>query len=126
VKVLVDTSVWVRFLRGEQPFLAGLEKLLLREEVLGHELVHGELFIGDRGGRRALLADYVQLEQAATVLHDEVIVLVKAKRLHGVGLGWIDVHVLASALAAGVSLWTADRALGETARRLGVAYRFVE
>lgn len=122
MKVLVDTSVWIRFLRAEQPFLAGLQELLLHELVLGHELVHGELFIGDRGGRLALLADYMQMEYSATVPHDEVLVLVKAKRLHGVGLSWIDVHLLASAVASGASLWTADGPLDVAAKKVGVVY----
>jgi predicted nucleic acid-binding protein len=49
--VLVDTSVWIRFLLNRAPFAAELETLLSRDEVSGHEFVHGELLIGDKGGR---------------------------------------------------------------------------
>lgn len=51
--VLVDTSVWIRFLTGREPYATELDSLLERDEVAGHELVFGELLIGDKGGRRA-------------------------------------------------------------------------
>jgi predicted nucleic acid-binding protein len=37
----------------------------------------------------------------------------------GKGLGWVDVHLLASAVAAGEAVWTKDRRLAEAAARLG-------
>ena len=51
--VLVDTSVWIRFLANRAPYAAELDRLLGLDEVTGHELVYGELLIGDRGGRRS-------------------------------------------------------------------------
>ena len=54
--VLVDTSVWVRFLANRTPYTPELERLLALDEVAGHEMVYGELLIGDRGGRRKVLA----------------------------------------------------------------------
>ena len=56
--VLVDTSVWIRFLAGREPFASALDALLDREEVLAHKLVFGELLIGARRSRSALLASY--------------------------------------------------------------------
>ena len=53
--VLVDTSVWIRFLANRPPYAAGLDRLLALDQVAGHELVYGELLIGDRGGRGKLL-----------------------------------------------------------------------
>jgi predicted nucleic acid-binding protein len=50
--VLVDTSVWIRFLAGREPFASGLDEVLGRDEVVGHEMVFGELLIGDVGGDR--------------------------------------------------------------------------
>jgi predicted nucleic acid-binding protein len=37
--VLVDTSVWLRFLAGKSPDAAALGNLLDRDEVAAHELV---------------------------------------------------------------------------------------
>ena len=50
--ILIDTPVWIRFLANRAPYAQGLDRLLAGEEVLGHELVYGELLIGDSGGRR--------------------------------------------------------------------------
>jgi predicted nucleic acid-binding protein len=120
--VLVDTSVWIRFLVGRAPFVAALDALLDRNEVLAHELVFGELLIGDRGRRPALLASYEKLLRAPTVSHAEVVELVRSRKLHGRGVGWIDVHLLAAALVARTELWTADPHLADLASELRVAY----
>lgn len=120
--VLADTSVWIRFLADRPPYAAELARLLSRQEVRGHEFVYGELLIGDRGGRARLLANYGLLDRAPTLAHSEVVEFVRARRLHGRGLGWIDAHLLASALVARLTLWTADQALTSAAAKLGVAY----
>ncbi|SRR5579871_46922 len=120
--VLTDTSVWIRSLAGRAPYTAALDRLLARDEVAGHELVYGELLIGDRGGRTKLLADYARMHQAVTVPHAEVVAFVRARGLHGRGVGWIDVHLLASAIAGRMRLWTADPRLAALAHDLGAAY----
>lgn len=120
--VLVDTSVWIRFLANRSPFAAELDRLLGLGEVTGHELVYGELLIGDRGGRGKLLASYSLMHQAEMVPHREVVAFVRDRGLHGRGAGWIDIHLLASALVGRVSLWTADPRLAAVANELGVAY----
>jgi predicted nucleic acid-binding protein len=52
-----------------------------------------------------------------------VIEFVRGRKLNGRGVGWIDVHLLASALVSRVRLWTADSRLHAVASELGVAYR---
>src|SRR5260370_35413547 len=96
--VLVDTSVWIRALAGRAPYMAETDRLLGRDEVAGHELVYGELLIGDRGGRRKFLAAYERIHQASVVPHGEVVAFVRDRDLHGRGVGWIDVHLRASAI----------------------------
>jgi predicted nucleic acid-binding protein len=123
MNVLVDTSVWIRFLSNQTPFAAELDKLLTDDAVAGHELVYGELLVGDRGGRQKLLRSYERMEQIPTVPHSEVVAFVRARKLHGRGIGWIDAHLLASALVGGVRLYTADGPLGTIADELGIAYR---
>src|ERR1700728_3695497 len=113
--VLVDTSVWIRSLAGQAPFIAELDRLLGRDEVAGHELIYGELLIGDRGGRRKVLAAYELIDQASSVPHCEVVAFARDRDLHGRGVGWIDVHLLASALVGRLQLWTADESLAAIA-----------
>lgn len=119
---LADTSVWIRGLASQEPYKSEMQRLLKARRVVGHEMVFGELLVGDKGGRPALLLDYLKMEQCRTVTHDEVVALVRGRRLHGRGIGWVDAHVLASALAEGHQLWTADRDLASLAREYGVVY----
>ena len=120
--VLVDTSVWIRFLSNRQPYAIELGRLLDLEEVAGHELVYGELLIGDRGGRRKLLAAYERIHQASIIPHRDVVAFVRDRDLYGRGVGWIDIHLLASAIVGRFELWTADPRFAIVARELDVAY----
>jgi predicted nucleic acid-binding protein len=80
--VLVDTSVWIRFLS---------------------------------------LANYQQMHHAPAVPHRDVVEFVRDRRLHGRGIGWIDAHLLASALVGRLELCTTDPRLAVVARELGIA-----
>ena len=40
----------------------------------------------------------------------------------GKGMGYIDIHLLASATLTGVPIWTLDKRLKETALRLNLSY----
>ena len=120
---MVDTSVWIGFLAGREPFASGLDELLGRDEVVGHEMVFGELLIGDiGGGRRNLLETYVQMHQSNTVAHREVVEFVRVRRLFARGVGWNDVNILASAVVGGFQMWTADPRFFTLADELRVAY----
>lgn len=121
--VLVDTSVWIRFLANRMPYAAELDRLLEKDEAAGHDLVYGELLIGDAGGRGRFLKSYDLIHRVPAIGHAEVSLFVRSRKLHGWGIGWIDAHLLASALAADASLWTADARLAGVAGELGVAYR---
>ncbi len=120
--VLVDTSVWIRFLANRTPYARTLDALLSRDEVAGHELVYGELLVGDRADRAKLLAAYEEMLQASMVPHSDVVAFVRHRALHGRGVGWIDVHLLASAVVGQLQLWTADARLFAVAKELGVGY----
>jgi predicted nucleic acid-binding protein len=122
VTVLIDTSVWIRFLANRAPYAAELEGLLRRDEVCAHAFVYGELLIGEAGGRKQLLDDYEQMHQAPLVPHADVVAFVRGRRLHGRGIGWIDAHLLASSLVGRLKLWTTDPRLAALARELGVSY----
>lgn len=44
--ILVDTSVWIEFFRGNEPYYSELKELIESSEVLVHEVVFGELLQG--------------------------------------------------------------------------------
>jgi predicted nucleic acid-binding protein len=93
-----------------------------RDEVVGHEFVYGELLIGDRGGRSRFLATYQEMRRASLIPNSEVVAFVRDRGLQGRGIGWIDAHLIASALVGRFQLWTADKRLSGVARELGVGY----
>ena len=121
--VLADTSIWIRFLAGTEPYASGLDRLLADDEVLGHGFVYGELLIGDHGGRAKLLGAYKGMRQAASVPNAEVVEFVRHRKINSRGIGWIDAHLLASAIVARATLWSADRPLVAVALDIGAAYR---
>lgn len=100
-----------------------LGRLLERGEVAGHDLIYGELLIGDSGGRSELLKSYQVMHRVSTVPHSEVAAFVRTGTFHRRGIGWIDAHLLAAALVASLPLWTADERLASLAGDLGVGYR---
>jgi hypothetical protein len=115
--VLVDTSVWVQHLR------AGSERLkflLEDQQVLRHPFVLGELACGTLRNRREILGSLQALPQAQLAEHEEILSFLDARHLYGRGLGWVDVHLLASAVLTGCTLWTLDRPLRRAAASLNV------
>jgi predicted nucleic acid-binding protein len=113
--VLVDTSVWVAHFRHGS---AALGELLTDGKVLVHPFISGELACGNLPRRERTLADLNALARPAAPSHAEVCELVEARRLWRYGIGWIDAHLLASALISDCEFWTLDMRLAEVARKL--------
>ena len=116
--ILADTSVWISHLHRTREDLV---EHLMQGTVLSHACVIGEVACGRMRDRETVLAALRTLPAAALASHEEAMSLLERHRLHGRGLGWMDVHLLASALLSGARLLTDDRALQTAARDLGVA-----
>lgn len=117
--VLADTSVWVDHLRGTNP---RLEYLLERGEVVCHPLVIGELACGNLSRREEILALLRSLPGAVVAEHEEAMRFLEADRLMGLGLVFVDIHLLASSRLTQAPLWTLDRNLERVAARLGAGF----
>lgn len=118
--VLVDTSVWVSHLRiGD----AHLNALLQEEEVICHPFIVGELACGNIKNRTEVLTLLQTLPMVMMAKNEEVLGFIESHELMGVGLGLIDVHLLASALLSKTPLWTTDRPLRGASVRLNIAYQ---
>lgn len=113
--MLADTSVWIQHFRRGEPTLANR---LSEGLVLMHPFVSGELACGNLKNRGAILSDLHALPSAKLASNTEVLQLIEDRRLWGRGLGWVDVHLLASALLSHCGFWTLDRKLGEAAMEL--------
>jgi hypothetical protein len=85
-----------------------------------HPFVAGELACGNLNlkHRTEILCDLAALPAATRASDAEVMRLVYDRRLWGRGLGWIDMHLLASALLSHCRLWTLDKPLATAASEL--------
>lgn len=119
--ILVDTSVWVDHLRVGDTIV---EALLEFGRVLVHPFVVGELALGKLRQRQAILASLQDLPRANAASDQEVLHFIERYALAGLGIGYVDVHLLAATqLTPGSSLWTRDKRLSAVAERLGLASR---
>ena len=117
--ILVDTSIWVEHLRrGNQR----LTRMLEQGQVLAHPYVTGEVALGKLRNRDTILSALQNLPATTVATDDEVLRFIHQNSLYGVGIGYIDAHLLAAVrLSSAASLWTADKRLLAAARSLGLA-----
>jgi predicted nucleic acid-binding protein len=115
--ILVDTSVWIAHFRIGG---SNLGDTLSQALVMVHPFVLGELACGNLKHRAQILSDLQALPSALAATHDEVVRLVEVRKLWGLGIGWIDAHLLASALLSNCRLWTLDGRLIRAATAAGV------
>ena len=100
---------------------AALAGLLLREQVVMHPFVLGELALGSVRNRGELLRLLARLPRVVVARDAEVLALIERAGLFGRGIGYIDAHLLAAArLTPGTLLWTRDRRLAVVADGMGV------
>jgi predicted nucleic acid-binding protein len=117
--VLVDTSVWVEHLRSGN---IGLEDLLNDGHVVCHPFIVGELACGTLKNRSEILSLLQALPLADHAEHEEVMHFIEDYSLMGKGLGYIDMHLIVSAILTEVPIWTLDKKFNEVSSRLGLEY----
>jgi len=117
--ILVDTSIWIDHLRTRDEQLT---QLLEAGQVLAHPFVTGELALGNLRNRDAVLGALQNMPQAAVATEPEVLRFIGEKGLFGLGIGYIDAHLLAAVLLTpGSLLWTRDKRLLAASARLSIA-----
>ncbi len=117
--ILVDTSVWVNHLRQSH---STLERLLNDGDVACHPFIVGELACGNLKHRTEILALLNALPAAPEAEHEEVLRFIERYRLMGKGLGYVDMHLLASARLSDVALWTLDKRLCDVATAMALSF----
>ncbi|SEB26371.1 type II toxin-antitoxin system VapC family toxin [Variovorax sp. YR216] len=119
--ILVDTSVWIDHLaRGD----AELQRLLEDGEVLMHPYIVAEIALGSLNQRKQTVDALQALPEIPLASHGEVMAFLDNERLFGMGIGYVDLHLLAATrLAVDCRLWTRDRRLLQVAFKLDLAAR---
>jgi predicted nucleic acid-binding protein len=113
--VLVDTSIWIDHLRNKNKALISL---LARGNVCVHDFIIGELACGNIKNRKEILELLSALPTISLATHAEVLFFIENHHLFGVGLGWVDMHLLSACLINSHSLWTFDKKLAFVASRI--------
>ena len=109
--ILADTSVWVDHLRRSD---SALRAALEANQICIHPMVIGELACGNLRNR-TILVNLQLLPQATIATNDEALAMIEQHKLMGRGVGFVDVHLLASARLSNATLWTRDKRLATIA-----------
>lgn len=119
--ILVDTSVWIDHLRVGEPILV---QRLRENRVFIHPFVIGELACGNLQNRDVVLSHLQNLPSVPLASDDEVLFFIERHQLMGLGIGYVDTHLLAAViLEGGVQLWTRDKRLHKVSEALRLAFK---
>lgn len=118
--ILVDTSVWIDHLRKGSP---ALEEALEGGLVLMHPFVLGEMACGILNNRGEVLQLLGDLPPAPAASDLEALAFIEDHALMGRGIGYVDIHLLASTTLAGATrLWTRDKRLASVAEDMNLKF----
>lgn len=114
---LVDSSIWIDHFQRPDPILVNT---IEQDELLCHPAIIGELALGSLRERAVVLALLQAQRMIRVATHAEVMTMIDRHRLHSMGIGYTDAHLLASVLIDGeAALWTRDKRLQVAASRAG-------
>jgi len=114
--ILADSAIWIDHLRGGDALLV---ERLNRGAIYTHPFVIGEIALGSLARRDVVLSLLLDLPTVTEASAEEVLLFIAQQPLHGLGIGYVDAHLLTSVrLMPGMKLWTRDRRLREAAARL--------
>ena len=87
-----------------------------------HPYIVGEIACGSLSKRAPMLELLQQLPMAPVAEDDEVLGYIENQKLHAMGIGYVDVHLLMSAAIGGTNLWTRDVRLRAAVAKVGLGY----
>lgn len=117
ILTLIDTSVWIDHFNSP---IDRVQQLADDQSAVCHPLVVAEIACGNIPGRRRVIEYLSSLHQATTPEYAEVMNMIESLELHGRGLAWIDVNLIAAALLSSTYLYTHERKLLAVASELGL------
>ncbi|TAL33268.1 MAG: PIN domain-containing protein [Spirochaetes bacterium] len=112
--IVIDTSVWIEFLRNNPLFFPEVRLLLENRQVIGLEWIFGELMQGARNTREG---DVINSYWTNLPKVDTAGVWIEAGRLFSEGnlfskgIGLINCAIVIAARRAGAKVWTLDKKL---------------
>ena len=117
--VLVDTSVWISHFRDGN---SRLQKQLEEGRVVSHPFIIGELACGNITNRTEIISLMQSLPTLDVVEQDELLLFIEHHKIMGKGLGFVDVHLIAATMLAGIPIWTLDKKLRGVSSKLNIDF----
>ena len=119
--ILADTSVWIDYFRSGHK---KLQKALNHGQLVIHPWVVAELALGSLRDRSNTLRMLDHLPHMRVAQISELRLVIEARHLYGLGIGFTDAHLIAAVfLNPPALLWTKDRRLRQVAGNLGIHAR---
>ena len=118
--VLIDTSVWIDHFNHTETVL---QFLLNEYKATTHPFVLGELACGNFKNRQEIFLLLSNLPAIEPISAEEYFVFIEKNKLFGLGLGFVDIHLLASSIIADCLIYTKDKNLYTAANKLHIAYK---
>ena len=112
--VIIDTSVWIEFLKGKKPFSDHVSELLDRNETLALSPIFGELLQGAKNNREISIIQGFW-KNLPKISEDNLFIkagLESGKnRWVDKGIGLIDSVIISASRDTGSFVWTLDKKL---------------
>jgi hypothetical protein len=114
--IIADTSVWIEFLKGNEPVFRRMQTLLENREITALEPVFGELLQGAKNKReRQVITDY--WKNTPRIDESELWIVAGLyageKKLFAKGVGLIDAYIVIASLKTNAQVWTLDEKLNK-------------
>ena len=114
--ILADTSIWIDHFRSGNK---ELHQALNRGQIVTHPCIIAELALGSLRRKTLAMLDLLPLVREARM--SELRLMIEVRRLHGVGIGLTDAHLVAAVfMNPPTLLWTKDKRLRKVAEVLGI------
>ncbi len=112
--IILDTSVWIEFLRARPNYFGEVKMLLDGRMIIGLEWIFGELLQGARDSRErdvieSYWRDIPKINETGIWL--EAGRISSSEKMHDRGVGLVDCAILAAARRSQANIWTLDRKL---------------
>ncbi len=113
--ILVDTSVWIEYLRNRSPYKQILRHHLEVGDIATTGTIFGELLQGAKNQKEAdrLLAFFDALPQieAGNDIWIAAGLMSRSAKAASRGVGLVDIAIIAAARRAGARIWSHDKGL---------------
>ncbi len=114
MSIIVDTSVWIEYFKGNKKYFDFIQKLLEKNEILTIELIFAELLQGARNKKETeMLKSYYGLIPKVEI--ENLCILAgefsRQEKLISKGIGLIDSCIITATIFSDSRLWTLDKKL---------------